>query len=115
VRYCIYTISFFDGRDEAVGAFLPPAGQWHTTSGDAGECRYVSLLSDEHFAQIAHEWDLRPERAEPTLGALTEFGRIDGVVYLFDAMDWNVGGVTPVREAALWVSEPGEAFAFDVV
>lgn len=121
MRLALLTFSFTDDRDTADG-FLPDAGTWTRSGasapsyeGDHESVHYTAALSDDEYAALAHEWSLDEDRAEPSLGAIADWG--DGLprhiggggVHLFEPLDWNIGGVTPVHEASLWISEPLEA------
>lgn len=84
---------------------LPTTGSWEERSAESEtERKYVALLSEEDYARLRHEWSLR--NSEPNSGAITEFGHLAGDLYLFDPMDWNVSGATPLADASLFLSAP---------
>ena len=86
-------------------SLLPTTGRWEERASEAAdERKFVALLSEADAARLRHEWSLRG--GEPNGGAITEYGHLSGDLYLFDPMDWNVSGITPVADASLFVSAP---------
>lgn len=84
---------------------LPTVGSWEERTAESPEERkYVALLPESDYARLRHEWALK--NPEPNGGALTEYGHLSGDLYLFEPMDWNVGGVTPLADASLFLSAP---------
>lgn len=86
-------------------SLLPTTGSWEerSTEGEV-ERKFAALLSEAEYAALRHEWTLG--QGEPNGGAITEYGHLSGDLHLFDPMDWNTSGVTPLVDASLFVSAP---------
>lgn len=109
MRYLILTALADQGTPKPDGV-LPEYIAWTPTSEENMEAftdhKYVAEVTEADYNRLAREWELDPEKSEPNLGILTGYGYLDSDLYIFDGMDWNVGGVTPVHSVELRVSEP---------
>lgn len=119
--YVIYDADFFEfatGTD--IDHVKPKTGEWTETEGDEqyqaptdseeyenGQHRkWTALLSDEDWEAVCVDQiiDLDDDTLEPTMGSITELGHLPAFAMNWDGMDWNVGGVTPVIFAQMYVS-----------
>lgn len=86
-------------------SLLPTTGSWEERSTESEvERKFAALLSEADYTALRHEWTLG--HGEPNGGAITEYGHLSGDLHLFDPMDWNTSGVTPLVDASLFVSAP---------
>jgi len=85
---------------------LPTAGTWNeTSSGEERTHKFVAELTNSEWEALKDEWSIDVKDSEPNLGILTGFGQLDAWAFNFDGMDWNLGGVTPIDYATLYVGE----------
>lgn len=129
-HYAIYSVDCYsDTSDEQIDRMKPKAGEWTLTEGDeqyeydylADEIgsrdplsaerfrngkhrKWVALLSDDERTALTEEMFIEDEEGEPTLGMITEYGHLPAVAHHFDGMDWNLGGVTHVIDALLYIT-----------
>lgn len=126
--YVIYSADFYStATDNDIGHVKPTTGEWTETEGDEeyqaptdaedyanGQHRkWTALLSDDDWEAVCADQiiDLDEDTLEPTMGSLTELGHLPAFAINWDGMDWNVGGITPVIFAQMYVSPLPESKA----
>lgn len=122
--YAIYSVALVAGANP--DNMKPESGTWTQTEGDdqyeydylADECnderlrngthrKWVAELTVSEARALAEEMMITLGEGENTMGMLTGYGVIEAEAFNFDPMDWNMGGITDVVDAHLYI-EPIE-------
>lgn len=81
------------------------AGEWEETSTcELRTVKMVAELTPEQWQTVVNVWSLEPDDSEPNGGILTGYGHLNSFAFNFDGMDWNMGGLTHVDYASLYVA-----------
>lgn len=68
--------------------------------------KWAGTITRPQWDALRSAWSLTPEASEPNLGMLTGFGKLPAYAFMFDGMDWNMGGLTPIEYASLYINVP---------